>query len=282
MPLLPKNSKDVAGIRNVFTALRTQMCSAASAFSDPLKAIFKEITDKFDAVLASLPKDEAVQDWSLECQLENLFSLLANASAVASMAGLELSQIKADLGKSMASAVELEIGKRVTAGEFVTKASLDTKVLEAITAKTTAGELIPSATHTQLCSAAKAAGIAEGAAGEKLKVTEAEQRNALITTRTTALTTASVPLPPADLAKILGEPEEAFTAAKTTFESRKKALETEGFQLNSELLANCWLPEADFGRFQKILANTPSLKIKPEPITGDNQKAATKAGGFFI
>ena len=58
--LLPKNSKDVPAIREVLTSVRTQMNSAATAFSDPLKNIFAEITAKFDLVIASLPKAEGV------------------------------------------------------------------------------------------------------------------------------------------------------------------------------------------------------------------------------
>ena len=281
MPPIPKNSKDVAGIRNVFTAARTSMCSASSAFSEPLRSIFTEITAKFDAVLASLPKDEAIADWCLENQLENLFSLLAQASAVASMAGLELSQLKADLGKSMASAVDAEIQKKITAGELVTRASLDTKVIEAITAKTNTGELIAKDMHTQLCSAAKTAGITEGVEQERTKAAEVTQRNTLIATRTESLTKASVPLPPADLAKILGEAEETFTAAKTTFDARQKKLQGEGFQLNSDLLANLWLPENEYARFERILASTPSLKIKPEPLAG-GPGAGAKPGGFIV
>ncbi len=279
--VIPKNSKDVAAIRNIFTAIRVQMNSAATAFSEPLKNIFAEITTKFDAVLASLPKDEAIADWCLENQLENLFSLLAQASAVASMAGLELSQLKADLGKNLNSGVTAEIDRRITAGELVTKAAFDLQLASALKLKIEAGELVPKEMHTQLCSAAKTAGITEGATAERLKVTEVEQRQTLVKTRSEGLTTASIPLPPADLAAILGETEENFTALRTTFDARKKKLTEEGFQLNSELLANCWLPAAEFTRFEKILASTPSLKIKPEPFMG-GPGGETKTGARFI
>ena len=214
--------------------------------------------------------------------MENFFASLVQASAAASLAALEASQLKADLGKQLASGITTEIERRITAGELVAKATVDTQVAAAITAKTASGDLIPKEIHTQLCSASKTAGITEGAEAERRKVTEAQQRETLIATRKEALQTAGFVLPPADLSKILGETEETFTAAKTTAEARAKKLSDEGYQLNAELLANVWLDDASFGRVEKILTATPSLKIKPEPFAGGPPAPSAPGNQRFV
>lgn len=266
--VIPKNSKDVAAIRGMLSAVRTQVNSAATAFSDPLKNIFAELTKKFDSALASLPTSETQCDWSLENQLENFFASLVQASSLASMCALEVNQLKADAAKNMASAVTAELEKKLTAGEYVLRASLDTEIGKAIKGKTDSGELVTKEMHAQLCSAAKTAGVTEGQTQERAKITEAEQRNALIASRTESLTKAGFALPPADLRKVLGEPEEVYAAAKAKAESRAGKLKADGFQINSDLAENVWLDDANFGRFEKVISATPSLKIKPEPFAG--------------
>ena len=62
----------------------------------------------FYGFIGELPKDDVCGDWSLESRLDSLFALLAQASALASMAGLELSKLKAEGATQLAGAVTAE------------------------------------------------------------------------------------------------------------------------------------------------------------------------------
>ena len=277
--IVPVNSKDLPGFRKFLTAQRDQANSIASTFSGPLKTALEKLVADINVWLESLPKDDAVENWSLESQLSDLFNLLTAAQAATSLASLELS--KATDGKQLNALVDAEITKRVTAGDLIPKAAVETRVTEAVTAKISAGELISKDMHTQLCSEAKTVGYKEGESAVRTAV-EAERKLAdVIDARKSLLQQNSLPLPDATIIKtVLGDTEEGFAKRKAEFEARKKSLEDEGFQINNdEALANLWLDDATYGVFRRAIAALPGLKFKPNPLaappTAENKPAET-------
>ena len=119
--ILPKTSKDVPALRTFLTTLRTQACSASDGFSAPLKDLAGELVKKLDGFIGELPKEDVCGDWRLESRLDSLFALLAQASALASMAGLELSKLKAEGARQLTGAVTAEISRRIEVGDLIAK-----------------------------------------------------------------------------------------------------------------------------------------------------------------
>lgn len=265
--VIPKSAKDVKGIRSMMTSIKTQLCSAAEAFSAPLKEMFSEVGKKFEAVIAALPKEDGA-DWSVECQLENLFGCLACASGAASQAALEISKLreeKAELSRQFAANLEAEIAKKINAGELFSK-DAHTKALEG---------LVPQATVTQLCAEAQNKGMEAGMKKLRDEQAVAEANRTVITTRRAALQKANFPIPDAQFESALGGEEKDFEAAKKLVETRRDGLKQKGIQLNTaELQANLWLPEAQWNVFEKTVSNIPALKITPEPFAAGPREGA--------
>jgi hypothetical protein len=266
--IIPKNSKDAQGARDFFTGLRTQACSLAAAFGDPLKSLANDFTAKIDSLIAKLPAGDPPGDWSLETQLENVFGCLAQCSALASLAGLEATKLKSEMATQVASGVTADIEKQLASGTLFKAEAVTVKIADAIKVKLDANELVPQTRVTQLCSAAKTEGIAEGEKKAQDAITAAEQTRNLILKRRGELQTASFPLPDAEFESVLGLADAEFGVAKTTAESRIALLEKDGIAMNSDLLPNIWAPEADFNRFRKTALSIPALKLKAEPLLG--------------
>lgn len=260
--LIPKNSKDVKGLRDYLTQQRAQACSTAAAYSGPLKQLFDEMVSKINAWLGQLPKEDVPGDWSLECQLDCLFSLMAQLSAAASLSALELSKLQN--GEQYATALSAEINRRVTAGELFTKDGVAAHVKTQVDA----GELVAKDRLTQLCSESHIKGFGEGEAKVRGEFTAKEAEDKLIGTRRSSLQAASLPLPDAEVERlVLGGTEEQFAARKTLFETRRDGLVKEGIQLNSDAaLANLWLDETAYKGFERTVKSLPSLKFNPNPI----------------
>lgn len=273
--LIPKNAKDVKGLRDFLTHQRTQACSTAAAYTGPLKQLFEKLITDIDAWLDKLPKDEVPGDWSLECQLDSLFSILTQAQAAASLVTLEHSKLMN--GEQFASAVDAEIGKRIASGVLFNKDGVTTYVQTQLDA----GEMVSKARLTQLCAESKLQGMTEGEQKVKSEIAATAAQEKLIGERRGLLQAASLPLPERELeVAILGGTEEQFAARKTAFETRRAALKQEGIQLASdEALTNLWLDDAAYKGFEKTIRSLPQLKFNANPLAGgaaggDNKPAA--------
>jgi hypothetical protein len=271
--LIPKNSKDIEGIRNFLTIQRAQACSTAAAYSGPIKELFDELVKKLDGWIKQLPTTDVPGDWSVENQLDYLFSTLAQASANASVIALELSKLKN--GEQFATSLTQEINKRVTEGTLFTKEGAQAFAENLVKSKTEAGELVPKNTLTQLCSEAQIKGFGEGEAKVREELAAERTLTETINKRKALLQEAGLPLPEAELEKaILGGTDEEFAARKATFETRREDLKKEGIQFNSDpVLANLWLDEKAYGGFAKTVKNLPQLKLAPNPLARTPERA---------
>ncbi len=264
--LIPKDAKDVAGLRNFLTAQRTQACALSQAYTGPLKQVFDDLIAKVDAFLAGLPSEDKCGDWTLANQLDCLFSYAAQCSACASQATLELSK----LNSGQMSALNTEIQNRITAGTLFTKDNYQTAVDAAVKAKLDAGELVTKTRLDQMCSEVKGVAFEEGAKKAREEHAAEVALNETVGKRKALLQTASLPLPEADLEKIvLGATEEEFNARKAKFETRREDLKKQGIQLNSDAaLANLWLEDKAYEGFKRTVESLPALKFTPNPLAG--------------
>ena len=260
--LIPKSSKDLAGITGFFTNLRQQFASAATIYEGPLKQLIDDVIGKLDETLKLLPKAPDT-NWSLNDQLENLFCLLNSANSVANALALELSKVK----QQMAAVGPEAIAAAVAAGTHIPKTDFDTAVSAAVAKRTAeGGDLVTQESVKQLCSAAKSLGVQEGRAARDAELATAKQADELAATRRTALTTAGLPLPEADVENVLRLAEPEFAAARTIAEKRLKTLA--GIALDGDLLRKVWLGEPEFAVFHKTVSAIPALKRTAEPLAG--------------
>ncbi len=70
-------------------------------------------------------------------------------------------------------------------------------------------------------------------------------------------------------AAIVRTPDADFTAARDTVETRIKGFTEAGLELPEELLAACWVPEAEFKKSQKTLTSIPAFKVRAGPTTAE-------------
>lgn len=268
--LIPKNSKDLKGLRDFLTQQRTQACSTAAAYTGPLKQVFEEMVSKIDAWLGQLPKEDVPGDWSLEYQLDSVFSVMTQLSAAASLAALELSKLQN--GEQFASLVSAELTKRITAGELFTKESLQTATAAAIKTQVDSGELVGKDRLAQLCSESKNTGLLEGEQKVRTELAAKETQLKTLSTRKSVVQAASLPLPDTEIETVVfGGTDEEFNARKARFETRREDLKKEGIQLNSdEALANLWLEEAAYKGFERTVKSLPQLKFQANPLQGNH------------
>ena len=258
--LLPKDSKDVPALRTFLTALRTQTCAASDAFSEPLAALAGELTTKLDTFIGDLPKEEACGDWSLESKLETLFALLANASAMASMAGLELRRLKA-ARETQPQVAAAPIALPAAPAALITG---ETPAPLSEATPTIMIETITQETVTQLCADARKLGVAEGEQNVRTAMAAEEAARALVATRKQALQTAGLPLPETAFEEVLSGSPEAFTALQTQYHARLGDLQKQGIQLaSSPLLPKLYLPEAQYALFAQVVSGIAALKTPP-------------------
>ena len=257
----PVSAKDLQGVREFFTNLKTQFASTATVYEGPIKALFDEVTTKLEAVLSGLPKS-ADADWCLTDKLDWLFESLSSSNSLISLLTLELSKMK-QTAASAAPAMVDTLADALAAGTHLTKEAHEAALLAATTAATT--DLVPKNTVDQLCSVAKNLGITEGREAVAAEAAAKLASEKLAGDRTAALTTAGLPLPDADVAAVLQASEEVFAAARTTAESRIKGFTEAGIELSPELAANVWASDAAFKTFQKTVASIPSLKRSAAP-----------------
>lgn len=252
--VLPKNGKDATGARNFLESFK-QLCSTATIYEGPLKAMLDELGVKVDAALAALPTDSN-QNWSVNECAEQLFSLLACANNVAATLGLELNKTK----QTMAGLDLLE--PAITAGTVVKKDAVQ-GLIDAAIAEATGenGKLVTKELSQQLCSASHQKGIQEGIAQRNAELAAEQAALATATERRTSLTTAGLPLPEeAIAAAILKSDAAAFDTAKATAEARLKKFTEAGIELPANLAGKVWLGEAEYKAFESTVMSIPALK----------------------
>lgn len=266
--IIPKNSKDIAGLRAFLTSVKDQNCSLMSKYAEPIKQLAESLNTQLQAVLAALPTDDAKNcEWCTEDVLIQLFNSLNCSNAICAQLGLELSKIGAATGTTTAAEVDAEVQRRIAAGELFPKTNFDTAVAAAVEARATSGELVPKTMVEQLCADARTKGVSEGRTQLQGELDAAAAAEKLVTTRREGITTAGLPLPPAEAEALFRETDENFTAAQARFTAREEALKKEGITLASDdLRANLWLDDKAFGTFERTVKSIPSLRGTPEPL----------------
>ena len=255
----PIDPKDLNTIREVLTSFRTQICGAADTLGEPWKGQFVALKGDYDKMLSGLPPtDQVPAALEANSHLSCLHAALSSAtalsvmmgSAMASMAGKSAEAVTAQL----ASAVSAEIEKQIAAGTLFKAEGVEVKIAERI--KT--GDLVAKETCTQLCSAAKDLGLAEGEKKVRAEIAASAVRQSLISTRKAELQTCGLPIPDARLEGVLAGTGEEFTAAQALAQSRIAALQQRGVALNSNspLAAKVWLPEEQWQVFESLAVET--------------------------
>lgn len=295
----PKDTKDLTGLRGFFDGMQAQFASAATVYDGPLKAMFDEVSTKLKSVLDGLPTVPS-NEWCLTDKLDWLFDSLTGASSLLSAVTLELQKAKQDLAvaATRASAADT-LTSALAAGTHLTKETHEaavTAAVEAAIAKRTGadGDLMPRTQANSLCSAAKDLGITEGREALTKELAAAAQAEKLVTDRKAALTTAGIALPgtgaepmvEAEVNRILRASEEDFTAARTQVTTRLTGFTEAGITLPADLAANVWLPEREFGVFQKTVAGITALKRtggRPgSPFAGNPEPEPAKGGKRMV
>ena len=261
---LPKSNQDLDGLKAFFTNLRTQFASAAGVYEGPIQTMFAEVTGKLETVLAGLPKT-AEGGWCLTDKLDWLFESLSSTSSLINSLTLELAKLKAEKEAMAATLASVQSAAPLAPEDpAAAAAKLQTAIDAAIAARTAeAGDLVPKATVDQLCSAAKTLGISEGRQAVQAEQAAEAAAAKLAADRTTALTTAGLPLPESDVAAVLRASDEVFAAARATAETRMKSLTEAGLELSPELAANVWAADGQYAVFQKLVTGIAALKRAP-------------------
>ena len=239
----PIDPKDLNTIKEVLTSFRTQICGAADTLGEPWKGQFLALKGDYDKMLSSLPPtDQVPAALEANSHLSCLHAALSSAtslsvmmgSAMASMAGTSAEAMTAQL----ASAVGAEIEKQIAAGTLFKAEGVEVKIAERI--KT--GDLVAKETCTQLCSAAKDLGLAEGEKKVRAEMAASAARQSLITTRKAELQICGLPIPDARLEGVLAGTGEEFTAAQALAQSR--------IALSRRVRSGLWLCRATRGARQ--------------------------------
>jgi hypothetical protein len=218
-------------IRNVYQQSGVALNSAIEGgLGEPWLTHFRKLKSDYDSALKELgPTDQAPAAMNASRHLESFYSLLSCANSLS-----DISRMKLQGTSALNSAVDAEITKRIGAGELVSKADLDKKISDAIEQRTKSGELFTKDVHTSLCSAAKDTGIQQGLDKAKTDFEAKETAARTLETRKTQLATNGLPIPTANLDKILGGTDAEFNAAMETAKTRITELrEKKGLALNS-------------------------------------------------
>ena len=82
MPL-PKNTKDLNGIRDFFTHLKNQFASASTVYQEPIKQLFDELTARLQGVRALLTGDQLGDSYLLPEQWDTDYEFVPRVDGVA-------------------------------------------------------------------------------------------------------------------------------------------------------------------------------------------------------
>lgn len=234
---IPTNLKDAKAIRDFFTGQRQALNGLVTQLADPWKTHFTGLDGQYEQMLALLPADTEAGDPEKTANVA--LALFSQTNALCAL-----------LGANIKTSADALVAARITSGELIAKADLDTHVTTALNGKVTAGELFTKERHTQLCTEAEARGEKK-VRDEIALATEAAK---VIETRKGEVATAGLPIPDADMLKMLAGTPEEFAARKTKAESRIEKLRTDGIVLNakSPLLAKVWLDDTAYAAWEQI------------------------------
>lgn len=257
-----KDLKDVKAVRKFYEDQRQALCSMAEGLDEPLKTHFNALKKKYDDVLESLPVTEQTPG-ALETgkHLSALYSILTVANGLMCSS---LNSVKTAGAALNSEAINKVLQDKIATGELFPKSVFDGKVAAEVERLTKSGDYVPKATVQQLCSEAKNAGILEG----ENKIRQETQANAdrakVVETRKAQVQTAGLPLPAAEIEKLLGGSETEFSAhlkkAQDRFASLKKH---SALNSKSPLMTKIWLADNEFSTFEQLLKDTIG-----EPLAG--------------
>ena len=258
------DTKNADVIRKAYSGMGQSLASAIDLLDEPWKSQFTAVKAGLDKELEALPpSDQIPAALAANNLLQSLFSQFCNFSSMFTGFTAQLSTLRASVASaqpsaaSLASAVDAEIAKRIQEGKLFDAAGLEVKIAEAKTG------LTPKAEVESLCSAAKLTGIAEGKSLERAAQEQAAAAAKKIEERKTACSTASIPLPAAELEKILGGTDEEFTARKTKAETRLAELAGFGVSLASAdgvFGTKLWADDAAYNDFRDLVKTFASEK----------------------
>lgn len=267
--------KNADVIRKAYSGMGQSLAAAIDLLDEPWKSQFAAVKNGLDAELEALPpSDQIPAALAANNLLSSLFSQYCNFSSMFTGFTAQLSALRASVATaapsaaSLASAVDAEIAKRIAEGKLFDAAGLEVKLTEAKTG------LTPKPEVESLCAAAKLTGIEEGKTLERAAQEAAAAVKAKIEERKTACSTASIPLPAAELEKILGGTDEEFTARRTKAEARLTELKGFGVSLASAdgvFGTKLWADDAAYNDFRDIVKTFASQE-KADPF-------ATAPGG---
>jgi hypothetical protein len=267
--VIPENIKDVKAVRKFYEDQRQALCSMADGLEEPLKGHFNTLKKKYDEVLDALPPTEQVPA-ALEAgrHLSALYSILSAANGLMCSLNSALNSVKTAGAALNSEAVNKAIQDKIATGELFPKSVFDSKVAaeveRVVAVRKDSGEYVSKATVQQLCSEAKNAGILEGENKVRQESQASADRARLVETRKTQVQTAGLPLPEAEIEKILGGSETEFAAqlkkAQDRFGNLKKH---SALNSKSPLMTKIWLADSEFSTFEQLLKDTIG-----EPLAG--------------
>jgi hypothetical protein len=253
-PNNPTTPEALKVIRESATTIATSVHSMLDYLEEPLKSSFIKVKNDINTMLAGLPEtDKVPAALDTNYLLRQLMSTFQMAQSMMS----SLNQF------SQQTRNEMQLAKN----------SLTTEIEKAVTAKVTAGELVKKAdVESRINTAVETAR------------TEFGTKTKLVSDRRTLLTTASLPVPGDD--RLLGKDEE-FNPRKDLAKTRAELLKPYKVEANT-LITLCW--DADQPQFDLALGllkanGTPATTTPPTApktpsgfISGVNAEVKKKIG----
>jgi hypothetical protein len=243
-------------IRNFFTQQCANLTAMIGQLAEPYATEFRKLQNQYEAVLKTLPlTDQVPAALEANYHLTALFSALQANQYLVSYLGGEIAGMKKKHDEMLA-ARESETQQLSAATQKC--AELEKKIAD--------GDLLDKTKVTELCSAAKTTGLAEGEANATTRVrAEVEARAAAQKTigdRKTALAAEKLPVPPID--DLLAGKDEEYAARKTKATERAEALKKKGFALNSRTMGElAWVKDDDYARQLALIDQVLSERGTP-------------------
>lgn len=267
----PKLSQIDESSRKIIQAVLGQSRDVLNSFdlsqlAEPWLSHFNKIKSDYDSALKDLaPSDQVVASLDANRHLSCLYTLLAGANSLCSFVSGQMSEMKKAHATALNSAADAAITAKIQSGELIAKADLDGKIKAAIDARIAGGELLTKESHTQLCSAAKEIGRTEGKTAAETVIANEKAKLATLETRRGLVQTASLPVPSADIEKLLGGTDEEFNTRMETAKSRVQELMAAGIALNAANPAwdNVWKGDGEYKNFKALAIDLKGEGAEP-------------------
>lgn len=264
------DSKNAGILRKAYTDMRDSMCANADLLTEPFKSQFLAMKKNFDDAIAGLPATDAVPAaMDANYVLNGLHSLLASSSSLCSFMSQQCAVMVKNHATALASAADVEITRRITAGELFTKEAVETKLKD----------YVPKTDATSLCTAAKEAGINEGLAKARQEFDALQAQKTVIETRKASLASAGVALPLKEIDKLLGGPDAEFNARVSAAKARRTELESAGvaYDAANPIWGRVWEEGADYDSFKTISTAAFGAANQRDPFAGGTDDAGKPA-----